>query len=214
MIKIHKWVVNPYQECTYIIHDETGEAIVIDCGAYYLNERRRLLEYIETERLRPVRLLLTHAHHDHLYGNDLMLEHFGLYPELHKADRDLMLHQLPLRLRQLYGDRFPYSVPLPQRYLKSDETIGFGNHHLKVLSTPGHTPGSVVFYCPEKRVAFTGDTLFSMDIGRTDLPGGCEEQMGESLQLLVSHFPDDMALYPGHGRKTTMGHEKACNPFL
>lgn len=196
------------------MHDETGEAVVIDCGTYYQNERRHLLEYIEAEHLRPVRLLMTHAHHDHLYGNDLMLEHFGLYPEVHEADRDLMLHQLPQRIKQLYGDRYPYSVPLPRHYLKNDETISFGHHHLKVLSTPGHTPGSVVFYCQEKMVAFTGDTLFSMDIGRTDLPGGSEEQMEESLALIANRLPDQMVLYPGHGKKTTLGHEKACNPFL
>ena len=202
MLKIQKWVVNPCQECTHVVSDETGEAVIIDCGVYKLGERNRLLDYISKEQLHPVRLLLTHAHHDHLYGNDLILEHFGLYPEVHEADKDLMLHMLPLRIKEIYGDNYP------------GEIIHFGNHELKVIHTPGHSPGSVVFHCWEEKIAFTGDTIFSMSIGRTDFPGGDKEQMAESLELITHRLSDDTIIYPGHGKKSTMGHEKACNPYL
>ena len=214
MLKIQKWVVNPCQECTHVVSDETGEAVIIDCGVYYPRERRRLLEYIAKEQLRPVRLLMTHAHHDHLYGNDLILEHFGLYPEVHEADKDIMLYMLQIRIKEIYGDNYPYPIPMPENYLYSGEIISFGNHQLKVISTPGHSPGSVVFHCREEKIAFTGDTLFSMSIGRTDFPGGDKELMEESLEIISQRLSDDTIIYPGHGKKTTMAHETACNPYL
>ena len=194
--------------------DETGEAVIIDCGVYYPSERRHLLEYIEQEHLHPVRLLMTHAHHDHIYGNDLILEHFGLLPEMHEGDKGIMEHMLPLRIKEIYGDNYPYPIPMPENYLRSREVIPFGNHELKVIHTPGQSPGSVVFYCWEEKVAFTGDTLLSMSIGRTDFPGGDREQMAESLELLTQRLPDNTIIYPGHGKKSTMQHEKTCNPYL
>jgi glyoxylase-like metal-dependent hydrolase (beta-lactamase superfamily II) len=103
---------------------------------------------------------------------------------------------------------------MPRNYLHSGEIVSFGNHQLKVISTPGHSPGSVVFHCWEEKIAFTGDTLFSMSIGRTDFPGSDKEQMAESLGLIVHRLSDETIIYPGHGRKSTMAHEKACNPYL
>lgn len=214
MLKVKKWMVNPCQECTHVVSDETGEAVIIDCGVFYDNERRNLLKYIEEEQLRPVRLLLTHAHHDHLYGNDLILKHFGLYPEVHEAELGMMQHFLPLRIKEIYGDNYPYTIPMPQRCFKSRELITFGHHELKVIHTPGHSPGSVVFYCRAEKIAFTGDTLMSMSIGRTDFPGSDHEQMVESLELLTHFLHEDTVIYPGHGGKSTMAHERACNPFL
>ena len=122
MIKLKKWLMNPCQECTHILSDETGEAVIIDCGAYYPNERRHLLEYIKKEQLRPVRLLLTHAHHDHVYGNDLIHEHFGLLPEVHEGDIELMTVQLRQRIDEIYRE-YPYQLPMPAHYLTDDELI-------------------------------------------------------------------------------------------
>lgn len=214
MLKIEKMMVNPCQECTHVVSDETGEAVIIDCGVFYSTERRRLLAYLEREGLRPVRLLLTHAHHDHVYGNDLILEHYGLLPEVHEADQQLMESQLPQRIMEIYGENYPYPLPMPAKFLHDGDRVRFGVHSLQVIGTPGHTPGSVVFHCEEEKLAFTGDTLFAMSIGRTDLPGGDELAMHQSLQHLLELLPDDTVIYPGHGKKSTFGHEKACNPFL
>lgn len=214
MLKIEKMMVNPYQECTQIVHDETGEAVIIDCGVFYASERRRLEDYIEREHLRPVRLLMTHAHHDHLYGNDLIYNNYGIMPELHEADIELMYRMVPLRIQEIYGEKYPHSIPMPDSFLHDDEIIEFGNHRLQVIGTPGHTPGSVVFYCEEEKVAFTGDTLFSMSIGRTDLPGGDETAMQHSLRKLLNTLSDDTTIYPGHGKKSTIGHERMCNPYF
>ena len=214
MLKIQKWVVNPCQECTHVVSDETGEAVIIDYGVYYANERKRLVEYIEKEQLKPVHLLLTHSHHDHIYGNDLILDKYGLLPEIHEAEKNFMIYILPLRIKEIYGDNYPYPIPMPGKTFKGGDFINFGNHQLKVIHTPGHSPGSVVFFCKEENIAFTGDTLLSMNIGRTDFPGGDREQMAESLELIVRRLNDDTVIYPSHGKKSTMLHEKACNPYL
>lgn len=213
MIKLKKWMMNPCQECTHILSDETGEAVIIDCGAYYPNERRHLLEYIEKEQLRPVRLLLTHAHHDHVYGNDLIHEHFRLLPEVHEADRELMTFQLRQRIGEIYRD-YPYSLPMPEHYQADNEIIRFGTHQLQVIRTPGHTPGSVFFYCEEAGIAFSGDTLFYKSIGRSDLTGGNRDVLQASLRFITELLPDETIIYPGHGKKSTIGYEKANNPYL
>lgn len=214
MLKIEKMMVNPCQECTHIVWDETGEAVVIDCGVFYPSERRHLLALLHQNNLKLVHVLLTHAHHDHLYGNDLLWDNFGLLPELHEADSGLMKTHVVQRIKEVYGDKYPYSIPVPDHYLRGGDVIAFGNHKLQVMHTPGHTPGSVVYYCPEEEVAFTGDTLFAMSVGRTDLEGGNEDELQESLKHLSSILHDDTTIYPGHGKKSTIGHEKACNPYL
>ena len=126
--------MNPCEECTHVLSDETGKAVIVDCGAYYPNERRHLLEYIEKEQLRPVRLLLTHAHHDYVYGNDLIHDHFGLLPEVHEADKELMTVQLRERIDEIYHE-YPYPLPMPEHYLTDEEIIRFGNHELRVIHT-------------------------------------------------------------------------------
>ena len=208
-----KWMMNPCEECTHVLSDETGEAVIVDCGAYYPNERRHLLEYIEKEQLHLVRLLLTHAHHDHVYGNDLIHEHFGLLPEVHEADKELMTVRLRERIDEIYKE-YPYPLPMPEHYLTDDEHIRFGNHELRVIHTSGHTPGSVFFYCEAEGIAFSGDTLFCKGIGRSDLPGGNKEELKASLKFITEFLPDETVIYPGHGKKSTIGYEKENNSYL
>ena len=214
-VKVQKYVVNRCEECTHIVYDtDSREAVIVDCGVYYENERRRLLEFIDENGLRPVRLLLTHAHHDHVCGNDLIQAHFGLLPEVHEADEPLMRGHLLLRIAEFYNNKYPYSIPKPEHYLTDGEIIPFGNHALRVIHTPGHSPGSVFFYCEEAAIAFSGDTLFMRDIGRTNLPFGSEIDIMESLDHITQLLPDETVIYPGHGGKSTIGYEKANNPFL
>lgn len=206
-------MVNFFEECTHIIWDETGEAVIIDCGVYYRNERDRLIRFLEDEQLRPVRLLLTHAHHDHLYGNDLIHERYGLLPEVHRDDEWIMKNHLPIRLAELYKQYTRY-IPMPEHYLTDGEVIPFGNHSLKVIHTPGHSPGSVFFYCEEAGIAFSGDTLYDDDIGSTNLVGGDYEQMLNSIDYIMQMLPDDTIVYPGHGKKTTIGRIRTHNPVV
>ncbi len=210
MINVKKFVVNDYQECTHVVSDDTGEAIIIDCGVFKPGERRRLIEYIDGKQLRPVRLLMTHAHVDHAYGNDLIHEHYGLLPEVHEGDKELMTRVLPQRLDELFHP-YPYPVPMPEHYLVDGEVITFGNHSLQVIHVPGHSPGSAVFYCADEGVAFTGDTLMSLWIGRWDLIFGSEVDLGMSLRRIAETLPDDTVIYPGHYNKSTMDKVKARN---
>ena len=213
MVKVKKFMVNPCEEATHIIWDETGEAVIIDCGVFYRNERENLLAFIKQEQLRPVRLLLTHAHHDHLYGNDLIYEHFGLLPEVHKDDEWMMTVYLHARLAQVFKE-YPYPLPMPEHYLTEGEVIPFGNHALKVIHTPGHSPGSVFFYCKEEGIAFSGDTLYEDTVGRTNLAGGNYELMMDSIDRILQLLPDDTMIYPGHGKKATLARIKERNPIL
>ena len=139
MVQVQKFTVNTFAECTHVIWDETREAVIIDCGVYKFGERERLIRFIEVQGLRPVRLLLTHAHHDHLYGNDLIRDRYGLLPEVHCADEWIMREHLPIRLAQIYRT-YPYDIPMPGHYLTDGEVIRFsgsqpqGHPHARPLS--------------------------------------------------------------------------------
>ena len=213
MVKVFKITVNQFAECTHIIWDETGEAVIIDCGVFKYGERERLIRFIESEGLRPVRCLLTHAHHDHLYGNDLIYDIYGLLPEVHKDDEWIMKEHLLIRLSEIYKE-YPYDIPIPEHYLADGEEIPFGHHSLKVIHTPGHSPGSVFFYCEGEGIAFSGDTLYDDDIGSTNLAGGNYDLMMDSIDRVLQMLPDDTVIYPGHGKKTTIAQIKAHNPVL
>ena len=214
MLKLKKWMFNPCQTACHVLSDETGECVIVDACPYYRNERASLVEYIEEEHLKPVRNLLTHGHFDHLLGNDLVRDRFGLLPEVHRGDAPLM-ERVQGRIYEAFGEsNFPYEVPMPERYLESDEVVSFGNHQLKVIHTPGHSPGSCFFYCEEEGIAFSGDTLFFMNIGRSDLPGSSKEDLANSLRFITEFLPEDTVIYPGHTKKTTIGRERERNPYL
>ncbi|MBR4925558.1 MAG: MBL fold metallo-hydrolase [Prevotella sp.] len=213
MLNIQKYVCNPFQENTYIVSDETGECIIIDCGAYYDNERMEITEYIMTNALTPVRLLCTHGHFDHCMGNDFAYAQYGLKAEVSGKDEYLMV-SMAQQARNFLGIEFEREVPPVGKYLTKDDVITFGTHELRILETPGHTPGSVTFYCEQEKVAFTGDTLFQMSIGRTDFEGGSFADMTNSLRNVLAKLPEDTTVYSGHGGKTTIGRELASNPYL
>ena len=213
MVQVQKFTANPFAECTHVIWDETCEAVIIDCGVYKFGERERLVRFIEVQGLRPVRLLLTHAHHDHLYGNDLIRDRYGLLPEVHCADEWIMKEHLPIRMAEIYKN-YPYDIPMPEHYLTDGEQIPFGNHMLRVIHTPGHSPGSVFFYCEQAGIAFSGDTLYDDDIGSSNLVGGNYEQLMDSIDYVLQLLPDETVIYPGHGAKNTLAKIKAHNPAL
>lgn len=213
MIKLKKWIFNPCQTCCYIISDESRECVIIDPCAYYDRERERIVKYIESERLKPVRCLLTHAHFDHLLALDLIRDNYGLLPEVHCDDEPLM-NRVKWRIIEVFGEKnFISEIPMPEHWLDDGEIIHFGSHHFSVIHTPGHSSGSVVYYCEEEHLAFTGDTLFYNNVGRTDLYGGDKEAYKKSLLKLMK-LPDETILQSGHTRKTTIEREKLRNPFI
>ena len=214
MISIKTFVVNPLQENCYVVSDETREAVVIDCGAYYDSERNAIANYLRDNRLTPVRLLCTHGHFDHTFGNDTIYESYGLKPEIH-ADDAHFITDLAQQCEDM-GMGLIYNRPSPPvgTLLADGDTITFGTHRLQVIHTPGHSKGGLCFYCAEEKVVFTGDTLFRMSVGRTDLTGGSWQELMQSLSVKIKALPPDTVAYPGHGPKTLLSDEFAVNPYF
>lgn len=212
MLKIQKFEVNPIDENCYVVSDDTGEAVIIDCGACYPEERLAITDYIKAGNLRPVHLLATHGHLDHNFGNNTIFENYGLKPEISVED-EYLIRNLKEQGADMFGMDIDYDLPSAGHYFEPDEKIHFGSHEFSIIETPGHTPGGVTFYCKEEHVAFTGDTLFKGSIGRTDFPGGSRFMIIQSLRELAQ-LPDETIILPGHGEQTTIGHELSTNPYM
>ena len=212
MIDIKRFTVNMLQENCYVVSDETRECVIIDCGAYYEEEKQAIVQYIDSNRLKPIHLLVTHGHLDHNFGNEFIMKTYGLQPELSERDEKLMLHAKG-QAAQYYDMELDMEMPPPARLLEENEVVTFGSHRLKVLQTPGHSKGCICFYCEEEHLLFSGDTLFHNTIGRTDLTGGSMMMIIQSLRFLAQ-LPDNVVVYPGHGETTTIGDEVAHNPYM
>lgn len=213
MLNIKLFVCNPFQENCYIASDETKEAIIIDCGAFYQEERKAVIDYIRRNDLTPVHLLSTHAHIDHNFGNNTIHDEFGLCPEVHAKDEYLM-KKLDEQAELFCNFKLDYKMPPVGKYLSDKDTISFGNHKFTIIPTPGHTPGSVFYYCEEEQLAFSGDTLFRMSIGRTDFEQGSYIDIYKSLRNIASILPGETTVLTGHGPKTTIHDEVSMNPYM
>lgn len=211
MMNIEHFTCNMLQENCYVVSDETKQCVIIDCGAYYEAEQTAIIDYIKSNGMTPVHLLVTHGHLDHNFGNNAISDAFGLSPEISRYDKQLLEHSS--EQAEFFGVNLDKSAIPAGRLLENGEKITFGNHVLQVIETPGHSPGSVVFYCEEEKTAFTGDTLFRGSIGRTDFAGGSMLQIIQSLRMLAQ-LPDDTVVMPGHGSQTTIGYELAHNPYM
>lgn len=213
MINIQRFVCNPLQVNTFVVSDETGECVIIDCGAYYDNEHLAIQEYIGSHSLRPVHHLLTHGHFDHCIGAEVIYETYGLSPEIHSADV-VLYEDMTNQVAYFLGVNKEVPMPRPGRLLRQGDMVAFGSHSLEVIETPGHSPGGLTFYCKEEGVAFCGDTLFRMSIGRTDFDGGNEALMKHSLINVLGALPSETKVYCGHGPATDIGTEMQFNPFV
>ena len=212
MLRIQTFEVNPLHENCYVINDETKECVIIDCGALTETEQNAVITYINEEGLKPVHNLGTHGHLDHHFGDAAILSAFNLQPEVAEGDKVLMQHPREAAL-QMLGMDLNIDLPAGNLKLTENEEVKFGSHTFKIIRTPGHSPGSVSFYCAEENVLFTGDTLFKGSIGRTDFPGGSMFQIISSLRELAQ-LPDKTIVYPGHGPQTSIGFELAHNPYM
>ena len=206
MIHVASFTFNPFQENSYVLYDETKECIIIDPGCYTENERKQLKAFISKEGLKPVRLINTHCHLDHICGNAFIANEYGLILEAHLGEKVVL--DASLEHGKMYGFVFEPS-PAIENYLKEGEKITFGNSELDILYTPGHS-----FSSATDNFVIAGDVLVFMSIGRTDLPGGSLQTLLDSIRRELFTLPDETAVYNGHGQKTTIGFEKANNPFL
>lgn len=212
MLKIQTFEVNPLHENCYVVSDDTKECVIIDCGAFTESEQEAIITYINKNALKPVHNLGTHGHLDHHFGDAAILSAFNLLPEVSDGDEVLMQHPKEAAL-QMLGMDLNIDLPAGELRLTENNTISFGSHTLRIIRTPGHSRGSVSFYCAEENVLFTGDTLFKGSIGRTDFPGGSMFQIISSLRELAQ-LPDTTIVYPGHGSQTSIGFELAHNPYM
>ena len=213
MITVKRFTCNMLAENCYVMSDDTNEAVIIDCGVMYEDEGTAIIQYIRDNNLNPLHLLCTHGHFDHCMGNGVIYKEFHLKPEVHLKDQYLM-ENMAQQTADILGVALPMEVPPVGKYLSDSDVITFGNHTLHILHTPGHTPGGVTYYCKEEGIAFSGDTLFRMSIGRTDFEGGSYEQIVHSLQDVLAKLPADTKVYPGHGPETTIADEIRYNPYM
>ena len=210
---IKRLMCNPLQENCYVVSDDTRECVIIDCGAYYDEEKQALAAYIADNNLKPVHLVATHGHLDHNFGNAFVYRKYGLKPEICAEDQQLLEH-LPEQAAALFGMNITEQQPPIGRLLKDGDVITFGQPTLKVLQTPGHSHGSALLYCEEEKTAFTGDTLFRMSIGRTDFPESSWAEMEHSLATVVRQLPKETIVLSGHGPQSTMADEMQYNLYL
>ncbi|MFY0252735.1 MBL fold metallo-hydrolase [Chitinophaga sp. 30R24] len=211
MIEIKQFTFGPLQENTFLLINGKKECIIIDPGCYFQDERKELLQYIQTHELNVIRLLNTHCHFDHIFGNKLVLDTYHVRPEFHELEQPVL--DRSQQAAAMYNIPFEPS-PNAGRYLMDGEKILFGTDELTVLLTPGHSPGSVAFYCAGQQFVIGGDTLFYQSIGRTDLPGGNHATLLQSIREKLFVLPDEVRVLPGHGPATSIGFEKRTNPFL
>jgi hydroxyacylglutathione hydrolase len=211
MIFIRAFTFNEFQENTYVLYDTTKECVIIDPGCYKSAEQQELTQFIKDAGLKPVKLLNTHCHIDHVLGNTFVASTYNIPLYLH--EEELFTYNDTLRWTTLFGIA-PLEVPEEKVFVTERDTIRFGESELKIAFTPGHSVASISFYHPVQQFAIVGDVLFRESIGRTDLAGGDQEVLLESIRTKLFGWPDEMKIYNGHGGPTTIGHERKHNPFL
>ena len=211
MLSVRSFTFNPFEENTYILYNESNQCCIIDPGCYFPEERDGLKTFFEKTGLKPVLLLNTHCHIDHVFGNRFIHDTWGLTLHIHEKERPV------LDRAEEFG--IEWDTPFENYqgniiYLKESEKIKLGNDELEIRFTPGHSPGSISFYNEAGKFVIGGDVLFNMSIGRTDLPGGDYDTLINSIQTQFFTLPDETKVYSGHGPITTIGFEKMNNPFV
>lgn len=208
MIHVRNFEFNMLPVNTYVVWDDSLEAAIIDPGCMWPGESDELFKFISDQGLNVKLLLNTHLHFDHIFGNPDVEEKYGLRAKANDAD---MIWLTDIKRRaSVFGIRYEKEVApiLPENVLHDGDTVRFGNVELKVLHVPGHSPGSVAFYCADGGMLFTGDIMFQGGMGRTDFPDGSYESLVKGVREKLLVLPDDTTVWPGHGPATTIGAEK------
>jgi hydroxyacylglutathione hydrolase len=211
MASIQSFENNPYQENTYIVYDESGECAIIDPGMSTAAEQNVVVNFIMQNNLKPVLLLNSHCHIDHVLGNKFIFDNYGLKPKFHAGEMAVL--EAVVAYAPMMGIRYDVS-PLPDEFLPEEGTVSFGNTELGLIFAPGHSPAHLCFYDKKANMLVGGDVLFRGSIGRSDLPGGNFKLLLTNIEQKLLTLPDDCVVYPGHGPDTTIGYEKQTNPFL
>ena len=212
MITVKTFTFNAYSENTYLLFDETRECVIIDPGMYDASEQNELASFIKSNGLKPVLLLNTHCHVDHVFGNKFIFDTYGLKPQFNEGELPI-ISAIPGYAPSMGFTHYELS-PLPDVFLPQTGTVSFGSSSLDLIFAPGHSPAHLCFYSMEDHILMGGDVLFYGSIGRTDLPGGNHQQLIENISTKLFVLPDETIVYPGHGPATSIGFEKQHNPFF
>ena len=213
MITIKQFTFNFFGENTYLLYDETKEAILIDCGCVTPEEGGTLSNFLKENNLSLKRLLSTHYHFDHVIGNSYIFHKYGIRPEMHKDEKNATTPTLNMQASK-FGIPMSFEDIEPLRAIEDNEEIHFGNSTIKAILVPGHSPASLAFYSEADNFLIAGDVLFESSIGRTDLWGGDFSTLISSITNRLMILPDNTTIYPGHGPSTTIGSERTNNPYL
>lgn len=211
MLTVKTFTFNPYQENTYLLIDEARNCIIIDPGMHNPSEEQDVINYIQDNQLTPILLLNTHCHIDHVLGNKFVYDQWGLLPNFHEGEVPVLV-AVDNYAPQM-GFRYDTS-PIPEEFLKDGDCITIGNHTLKAIYAPGHSPAHLCYYCEEYNFLIGGDVLFRNSIGRTDLLGGNHQLLLENIKNKLYTLPEETVVYPGHGPSTTIEFEKKNNQFV
>jgi hydroxyacylglutathione hydrolase len=203
-----KLTVGPVQENTYILYDSNNEAIIIDPGS----EGLKIIQNIESQKLKPLAVLLTHAHFDHIGAVDPVREKYKMPLYIHKKEQDWLTNTK--KNGSVHFGQNITAKPASHLLTDNDKSLKIGSFSFEVLSTPGHSPGSVSYYLKGAGAVFSGDALFAGSIGRTDLYGGSQDTLLKSIHEKLLQLPEETVVLSGHGPETTIGMEMDSNPFL
>ena len=212
MLKIKKFLFNPFSENTFLISDELNNVIIIDPGCYYPQEEEEIDAFIKSNDLKPIAILHTHSHLDHMFGTAYLASKYNIDIYIHQDDE--ITYSSFSRVCDMYGIPIKSQEVFPVKHFNLQDGYSLGDHHFIIKHVPGHAPGHVVFYNKENKFVINGDCLFQGSIGRTDLPGGNHEDLIKSIKSELFTLPEDTVVYCGHGPETTIGVEKQTNPFF
>lgn len=211
MFQIKAFTFNPVQENTYLLYNEYKECIIIDPGCYFDSEKEELKSFINLNKFEPKILLNSHCHLDHVFGNKFIADEYKITLKTHSLEKPI-LEMAPASglMFNLPFDNYQGEVI----YIEEGGKIFLRADQLEVIHVPGHSPGSICFYCEKQHFIIGGDVLFQNSIGRTDLPFGNQDDLLRNIRGKLFILPDDVIVYPGHGPSTTIGAEKKENPYL
>jgi len=211
MLKIKHFIFNPFSVNTYVIYNDSGDALLVDVACHNTSEEKELKSFIDTNNLKSVMQINTHCHIDHILGNYFAEKELGAPLYIHQEG------EVFLETAVSYASAFGLTINnvcTPKGFIKDNSEIKIGNDSLYISYTPGHASGSICIISREDNFVITGDVLFHCGIGRTDLPTGDSDLLLASIKDKLMTLPDNYAVYPGHGEFTTIGYEKRHNPFL
>lgn len=211
MLKIHSFAFNPYQENTYLVYSNTGECIIIDPGMSSPKEEKELQDFLEKNNLKPILLINTHCHIDHILGNKFVCENYDLKAQFHELE--IQNYTAVESYAAQMGFNYKPGL-ISDNFLNEGDTISISGEELEVIFVPGHAPGHICLYNSNQNLLIAGDTLFLNSIGRTDLPGGNHQDLITNIQNKLYQLPDKTTVYPGHGPETNIGYEKSNNFFV